>query len=188
MRRSCTGVTLMEVLVSLVVGLGALAALVPLVTGSLTARTRAGAGSEAIAAVAGAVDQIVRDVRIAGYDPRESGLAGLVAPAPASLVIQSDLDGDGTIDGSSEERVTYKPSVATGSLLRIVGTQSMPLLSDLAPGGFRLRYFDTHGVEIDPTTPAAADAIREITVDLQTRSSAASPGVNMGGGARLLNR
>jgi len=186
--RSCTGVTLMEVLVGLVVGLGALAALTALVAGSLTAGARAGAGAEAVAAIAGAVDQIVRDVRVAGYDPRESGLDGLSALAPASLVLQADLDADGTIDGSSEERITYRPSVATGNLLRIVGTQSMPLLSDLTPGGFRLRYFDATGGELDPTTPAAADAIREITVDLQTRSSGTIPGVHMGGGARLLNR
>ena len=188
MTRAPAGMTLMEVLIGLVLGLGALAALTALVSGSLAARARAGAGAEALAAMAGAIDQIVRDVRLAGYDPRERGLAGVVAAAPASLVLQADLDGDGAIDSSSEERVTYRPSAATASLLRIVGTQTMPLLSDLAPGGFRLRYFDASGSELDPTTPAMADAIRAVTVDLQTRPSGTIPGIRMGGGARLLNR
>jgi Tfp pilus assembly protein PilW len=188
MTRAPTGVTLIEVLIGLVLGLGALAALTALVSGSLAARARAGAGAEALAATASAIDQIVRDVRLAGYDPLERGLAGMVAAAPASLVLQADLDGDGTIDGSSEERVTYRSSTATGSLLRIVGTQTMPLLSNLAPGGFRLRYFDASGSELDPATPAATDAIRAVTVDLQTLPNGTIPGVRMGGGARLLNR
>jgi Tfp pilus assembly protein PilW len=182
------GFTLIELLIGLLLGLGTIAALTAALTVSLTARARAAAGAEMLAATASAIDQITRDVRLAGYDPRRSGIDGIVAADSASLVLEADLDGDGVIDPNSEEHVAYQRSMTGASLLRVVGAQSMPLLSDLAPGGPAFRYFDSSGSVIDPATAGAAAAIRTVSVELATLPSIGLPGVRMSGGARVLNR
>ncbi len=121
--RGRRGFTLIELLVGLLLGLGTIAALTAAVTVSLAARARAAAGAEMLAATAAAIDQIARDVRLAGYDPRRSGIQGIVTAESANLVLEADLDGDGAIDLSSEEHVAYRRS-ATGALQRVVGEQS----------------------------------------------------------------
>lgn len=182
------GLTLVELLLGLVLGLGTLAALTALIAASLAARARAATSTEMLAATAAAIDQIVRDVRLAGYDPRGRGVGGIVTAAPASLALEADLDGDGTIDLSSEEHVAYRRSPTSASLLRVVGAQSMPLLSDLVPDGLAFRYLDANGAELDPSAAGAAAAIRAVIVELATRTSGPLPGVRMRGGARVLNR
>jgi hypothetical protein len=91
------------------------------------------------------------------------------------------------VDTLSEERVRYAVSAA-GTLSRIVGAQNLPLLSDVVPGGLRLRYLDGDGVEIVPTRADLPAATRMITFEVVTRAGLAGPGVRMTGGARLLNR
>ena len=182
------GFTLLEVLLGLTLGLGALAALTALLSPTLAARARAAQGSETLAAAAAAIDQITRDVRLAGYDPRARAIGGIVAADATSLVLEADLDGDGTIDASSEEHVAYRRSAATAGLQRVVGTQSMPLLSDLTSTGLTFRYRDASGATVDPTRAGALTAIRTVTVEIATLASRSLPGVRLNGGARVLNR
>jgi hypothetical protein len=188
MTRAPAGTTLVEVLLGIALGVVALAATASLLTAGLAARARAGAGADGLAAAAGAVDQIVRDVRLAGYDPDAAGFGGVADATSTSVVLEADLDGDGAVDASSEERVAYRLSAAGDALQRVVGAQVLPLVSPLAPGGFRLRYFDAAGAELDPADPGAADAVRAVTVTLATRARGGLPGVELSGGARLLNR
>jgi Tfp pilus assembly protein PilW len=182
------GTTIVELLAGVTLGLLVLAATAALLIAGLAAWERAGARAEAVAAAAAALDQIARDVRVAGYDPRAAGVAGIVAAGPARLELAADLDGDGAIDAGSEERVGYRRATSSASLLRVVGAQAMPILSDLTSDGFRLRYFDGDGGELDPGDPDALAAVRLVTIDLATRSGPGAPPVRAGGGARLLNR
>jgi len=180
--------TLVELLVGVVLGLGAITAMGTLLASSIAARARAATGAERFVEVAEAVDQLVRDVRIAGYDPTARSSAGLVRAGIALIEMSADLDANGSIDLDSDEHITYRPSVAGDSLQRVVGRQSMPIVSNLAPGGFRLRYFDATGAEIDPALPGALASIRVVTCTLVTRAVEPLPGVRLSGGARLLNR
>jgi Tfp pilus assembly protein PilW len=182
------GFTLLELLLGLTLGLGALAALTALLSASLAARTRAGQGCETLAATAAAIEEIARDVRLAGYDPQARGIGGIVAADAASLVLETDLDGDGAINASSEEHVAYRGSAGTASLLRVVGAQSMPLLSDVSPTGLTFRYRDASGATVDPTLPGALAAIRAVTIEIATLPNRTLPGVRLSGGARVLNR
>ena len=100
------------------------------------------------------VDQLVRDVRIAGYDPTGAGIAALTLAGADRLELQADLDGNGAIDASSEERIGYRVAPSSRSLQRIVGSQSLPILSDVAADGLRLSYFDAAGAALDPTAAA----------------------------------
>ncbi len=187
MTQRSSGLTLVELLVGVVLGLAVITAVAALLSSGTAARARAAAGGEVFAEVAEAVDQLVRDVRLAGYDPAGQSNAGIVHAEAAAIELTADLDADGSVDLDSEEHITYRPSTAGGSLQRIVGRQSMPIVSNLAPGGFRLRYFDVAGVEIDPTLPAALAAVRYVTCTLNTQAVRPLPGVRLSGGARMLN-
>lgn len=182
------GLSLVEVLIGLALGATALAALGGLLAASAAARTRAGARAEGLAAAAAAVDQITRDVRVAGHDPRRRGVHGILEATSTSLALEADLDGDGGVDPHSEEHVGYRLSAAGESLSRVVGAQAMPIVSELAPNGFLLRYFDATGAELDPARPQSADAVRLVTVDLAVRPAGTRETLHVLGGARLLNR
>ena len=192
MRRSAgrngDGMTLVELLIGMTLGLVGAAAMTALLRGGTAAWERAGASAEVAIEVAEAVDQLTRDLRNAGYDPAAAGIAGLTVTATDQLEMTADLDGNAAIDPASEERVGYRWSAASGSLQRVVGRQSLPILSDVAPGGFRLTYVDRDGARLDPADPATSAATRLVTVDLATASRDGRAGVRMSGGARLVNR
>jgi len=186
--RRDVGFTLVELTVATAIGLATLAAVTSLLVAIVAARARATEVAESVTALAATIDQIVRDVRLAGYDPMGAGFAGIPALAAGSVVLRADLDGSGTVDTASEEQIGYRVSANGDTLQRVVGQQSLPLLSDLAPGGFHLRYVDAGGVDLDPSAPGAADSVHLVAVELALRATAAHGVLRIQGGARLLNR
>jgi type IV pilus assembly protein PilW len=52
-----------------------------------------------------AMDIMIRETRMAGYDPSGTANAGIVVATATSLTITEDMDGDGSITG--DESVTY---------------------------------------------------------------------------------
>ena len=52
-----------------------------------------------------AMDIMIREARMAGYDPTGTANAGIVVANPTSLTITEDMDGDGSITG--DESITY---------------------------------------------------------------------------------
>jgi type IV pilus assembly protein PilW len=120
------------------------------------------------------LDVMSRDLRQAGFDPSGVALEALAAANATALTLQRDDDGDGTIDGDSEEVVAYVFRPAQGTLSRVVGRQSMPLADGLAADGFRLAYFDSAGTEI--TSPSGLDAaaraaVRRVRITLLLRDA-----------------
>ena len=187
-RRHDAGMTLVELTVASALALAAVAALTALFLVVIRARGRAGEAAETVVSLAGTIDQIARDVRLAGYDPSARGLAGIVTPTAQSVVLRADLDGSGDIDTSSEEQITYRLNAAGDTLQRLVGQQNLPMLSDVAAAGFRLHYFDAQAAELDPTVAGAGDRVHLVTVELALRATQAHGALRMTGGARLLNR
>jgi Tfp pilus assembly protein PilW len=186
--RHDAGMTLVELTIASALALTTVAALTALFLVILRARARAGEAAETMVALAGTVDQIARDVRLAGYDPLARGLAGIVTPSAQSVVLRADLDGSGDVDTASEEQITYRLNAAGDTLQRLVGQQNLPMLSDVASGGFRLHYFDAQAAELDPSAAGAADRVHLITVELVLRATSAHGALRMTGAARLLNR
>jgi type IV pilus assembly protein PilW len=182
------GVTLVELMVGLVLGLLVVAGLTALLSATLAAREPAGKGAERLAAVTAALDQLARDIRLAGYDPQARGIGGVTNPSVAGVSLDADLDGDGTIDTTSDEHVTYRVAASSGTLQRVVGAQSLPLLSDVGTGSFTLHYLDGAGTELDPLAPATRAAVHLIWVELRVAAVGALPEIRLAGGARLLNR
>lgn len=182
------GFTLLELLIGLALALVTLAAATGLCAAGIRAWQRVSARADALAAVTDALDSISRDVRLAGYDPQGRGLAGLTAADASGMTLMADLDGDGAIDERSDEQVAYRWSRASAALLRVVGRQAMVMLPDVPDGGFRLRYFDADGVELDPQHPDAADEARRVAIEIETRAARSIGTTRIVGGARVLNR
>jgi Tfp pilus assembly protein PilW len=180
--------TLVELLIGMGLALAGAAALTAVLRAGTAAWARAGARAEVAAEVAAAVDQVTRDLRIAGYDPAAAGFVPLSVTAADRVEIAADLDGDGAIDPDSEERIGYRVATSSTSLQRVVGRQTLPILSDVGASGFRLAYFDRDGVRLDPASAATATATRVVTVDLATAASLGQPAVSVSGGVRLVNR
>lgn len=188
MSRDVRGMTLLETLVGSLVAVTVLAAMSALLSAAVQTWRRAGASAEARDALAEALDQLDRDVRLAGYDPAASGFAGIVTATAQTLELQADLDGNGIADTDSEEHVTYRCTGDGQTLERVVGRQVMPLVSGLVPGTFNLRYFDDRGHELVPTDANARAAIRSVTVRATTRAGPAPTTLELTSGARPLNR
>ena len=165
----------------------AAAALTVILRAGLAAGIRAGGDAEAAIEASAALDQLVRDLRIAGYDPAGAGIAPFALTAADRVEIQADLDGSGTIDASSEERVAYRVATSSRSLQRVVGTQSLPILSDVSSGGLGLVYRDATGTALDPTATTTRTAARLVEIDLTT-APPGRPVVRLHGGASLVNR
>jgi Tfp pilus assembly protein PilW len=189
-RRSnaAAGLTLVEMLVGIAIAMLACAALATLARSTLTAWRNAGAHAEAVGEALAALDHLTRDLRGGGYDPLAHGGVGLTAIAADEVTITADLDGDGSVDETSAEHVTYRRAESSDDLLRVVGRQAMPILGGLAPGGLRLQYHDAEGHALDPAGAGSAAAARTVAIELATRATVSRPAVQVVGGARLLNR
>jgi hypothetical protein len=98
-----------------------------------------------------ALEALAFDVRRAGWDPAAAGVEALSDARPARLTVQADLDGDGIVDASSEETVTYVCNLAGQKLSRVVGRQSLPLADTVTACAFR--YLDATGAVLP--APAA---------------------------------
>jgi prepilin-type N-terminal cleavage/methylation domain-containing protein len=115
-----------------------------------------------------ALETFTFDVRRAGFDPRAIGVAPLAAASASRLTMQADLDGDGAIDGASEEVTTIACDLPNGKVSRIVGSQSLPLANGVV--ACALAYADDGGAAI--AVPAAGlDAtargrVRRASLDL----------------------
>lgn len=187
MTASTRGMTLVELLIGMLLGIVAAAALTVVLRAGLAAGTRAGGDAETAIEASAALDQLVRDLRVAGYDPAGAGIAPFTVTAADRVEIQADLDGNGTIDASSEERVVYRVAASSRSLQRIVGTQSLPILSDVPSGGLGLVYRDATGTALDQADATTRAATHLVEVDLVT-APPGRPVAHLHGGARLVNR
>jgi type IV pilus assembly protein PilW len=59
-----------------------------------------------------AMDIMIREARMAGYDPTGSANAGIVVATATSLTITEDMDGDGSLTG--DESITYSLADSDG--------------------------------------------------------------------------
>lgn len=185
------GLTLVELLIGLAMTSIMLGALASLVTVTLTTWRRSIAVTEMTDDALATLDQITRDIRVAGYDPRQRNITGLVAATPDRIALAADLDGNGKIDRRSKELITYRRT-RSGSLLRVVGRQAMPLLSGLDADGLQFEYLDKQARPIDPRKHGALNDIRLVTVTLAARvgrnDGPDRASTRVAGGARLLSR
>jgi hypothetical protein len=93
-----------------------------------------------------AVEAFAFDARRAGFDPAAVGVERMIQAQGDRVTFTADLDGDGLVDATSEEKVAYLCNLSLHRLSRIVGSQSLPLADDVI--ACTLRYLDASGATI----------------------------------------
>ena len=174
--RGTRGMTLLDLLCGTVIGLVISGAALAAVGAGLVAARTIGARGEADDLAQGAVEAFAFDVRRLGYDPRATGGPTLAQALPDRFTLQSDLDGDGTVDASSEETIGWVCNHPLRRLSRIAGSQSLPLADNAV--ACTIAYLDASGTAIAvPAAGLSAGArtqVRAIALDLSLEPRAAT--------------
>lgn len=187
------GSTLVELLVACVLAVLVCLAAISLlgfhasIARSLQAELAAGS------ACAWALEVALRDVQLAGNDPRAAGVGAVRAGGVDSLELEADLDGDGGVDPSSSERRSLAWGASSGGrLLRRLGAQSVGIASPVAAGGFALRWRAADGSEIATgrtLSTAELARVRRVDVEIAVRTGiAAWPEVRLRSSAAIRSR
>jgi type IV pilus assembly protein PilW len=99
------GFTLAELLIGLFVS----AVVMTTILSAYYSQNKSYAVQEQVAAMVqnlrAAMDIMIREIRMAGYDPTGAANAGIVTASTTSITITQDLDGDGSVAG--DENITY---------------------------------------------------------------------------------
>ena len=172
-----SGLSVVEVLVSTAIGLVALATAGTFERFQLFALRNQVNQLDIQTGTRSVVDLFAREVRQAGLDPTcAMTFSGVAGAGPRWLHIQSDLNGDGLIDGTNED-VTY--TYATGAVQRTANGATDTLVSgqDLSDSTFR--YFDGAGNEIVPSagalSPSQRASVQRIRIELVVNGTAVDP-------------
>jgi type IV pilus assembly protein PilW len=177
--RNVTGFTLTELIVAMGISMVALAA----VTTTFMAQAKFYNAQEQINEmqqnVRGALDVIMRELKMAGYKPNGGTFDGVPYSA-SQLAIQADLDSSGTISNSStaDEQITYAYDSANKQITRKKGTGTAEALADNITA-FAFSYYDGNGAAT--TTPAN---IRQVKVDITARTAKPDPNYTSNNGYR----
>ncbi|MGE5220650.1 MAG: PilW family protein [Chloroflexota bacterium] len=186
--RKAKGFTLVELLVSMAIGLVVLAG----ITQTFTAQTRQNSAEEQIGQlqqnVRGALDLMVREIQMAKYNPAgtafPSGTYGVPYSA-SQLQIQSDMDGNGTLDSStsgSVENIIYAYDSANLRITRQLGSGgSAQILADNV-SAFTFAYYDANGNAV--TSSANNGNIRKVTITITAKTAKPDPSYPTNGGYR----
>ena len=111
--------------------------------------------------VRAAMDMMVREIRMAGYDPTESGFVGIGTNTTTLLQILADIDGNGTSTGTNED-ITYRYYNANDAtnprqIKRNTGGGFQPLAENI--DGCNFLYYDGNGI-----ATTTASSIRQIRI------------------------
>lgn len=178
------GFTLIELLVALGLGMIVLAS----VTTTFTAQAKFYNAQEQINEMEqnarGTLDLIGRELKMAGY----KGNAGTVTWIGAAgvnldnsnLIIEADLNGDGTIAGSagSLERITYFYDSTNKQIKRRLGSATSEVLADNITA-FNFSYLTSTG-----GTPLAASQIRQVQLNITAQTAKPDPNYTSNNGYR----
>jgi type IV pilus assembly protein PilW len=196
-RRPEHGTTLAELLVGLVISSVVLGAIYSFYHAQIYALAAQNTALDLYETARGALEVIVRDVRMATYDPSGAALPvsagptcpgvrqGITEATPARLHLLADLDGDGTTAGAGED-VLYALDTELGQILRTDAGVTVPLAENAAANGLALRYFDASDppVELLPGgVPAALTAGQRdcvAKVEVVVRVTAPNPDPRVG--------
>lgn len=177
--RDPNGFTLVELMVSMGIGMVILAA----VTTTFMSQTRIYNAQEQINEMQqnarGALDILSRELKMAGYKPNGGGFNG-VTYSTTQLRVQADLNSDGAISTSStaNEQITYAFDNANEQITRAVGSGSAQILAEHI-SAFTFNYLDSAGA----ATTVSAN-IRQVTISITAKTAKPDPNFTSNGGYR----
>ena len=159
--RNVTGFTLTELMVAMGIGMVVLAA----VTTTFMAQAKFYNAQEQINEMQqnarGALDVIMRELKMAGYKPNGGTFDG-VTYSVSQLMIQADLDGNGGIStsGSANEQISYAYNSTNRQITRKIGTGTVEVLADNITA-FTFSYLNSSGA-----TTTTSSSIRQVAVSI----------------------
>lgn len=177
--RNLEGFTLVELMVSMGIGMVILAA----VTTTFMSQTRIYNAQEQINEMQqnarGALDILSRELKMAGYKPNGGGFNG-VTYSTTQLRVQADLNSDGAISTSStaNEQITYVFDSANEQITRAVGSGSAQILAEHI-SAFTFNYLDSAGA----ATTVSAN-IRQVSITITAKTAKPDPNFTSNGGYR----
>jgi hypothetical protein len=167
-RRTARGIGVVDLLVGTALALAVLSVLTAAVGTGVRVLVAGSARGEAEDTAQLAVEAFTFDARRAGWDPRGAGIAALIEATPSRVTFTADLDGNGSVDATSEDTTAHACTTGIGRLSRIIGRQSLPLADGVSRCAFR--YLDAAGaaIPVPPAglAPAALAGVRAVALDL----------------------
>jgi type IV pilus assembly protein PilW len=114
-----------------------------------------------------AMDIMIRETRMAGYDPTGTANAGIVVANSTSLTVTEDMDGDGSITG--DESITYALADSDGD-----GDNDLERNSNLIAEN--IDALDLVYLDEDDSLTGVLDEIRSIQITIVAKTGKADPG------------
>lgn len=181
-----SGFTLMELLVSMSIGMVVLAALAK----TFTVQSRQNTAEEQVAQMQGnaraALDLMVREIQMAKYNPAGTAFSSAygVTYSASQLEVKADMNGDGTISTSSGsvEDIIYARDAANNYITRKLGsTGTAEIVADNITA-FTFAYYDANGSAV--TSSANSGNIRKVTINITARTAKPDPSYTSNSGYR----
>jgi Tfp pilus assembly protein PilW len=172
-REKNAGFTLMELLVSMGIGMAILAAVASTFmtqTKYLNAQEQVNEMQQNARAV---VDIMLREIKMAGYKPNGGSVTAVAKFTSSELRVQADLDASGSINGSSNEDITYKYESVNKRILR----NSVVLAENIDSFTFEYK-------KADGTTATSASDIRQIRITMTAKTAKPDPNYSANSGYR----
>lgn len=184
------GFTLIELMVSIAIGLVVLAS----VATTFTSQTRAYSAQEQINQMEqnlrGALDIMSREIKMAGYKPNGGSVTGVISYSSTGLTIQADIDGNGSVlasgSGSSAayEQIVYAYDSANKKITRQVGDGTVTTLAENI-SAFSFTYYQSQSSGGAAAT--SASNIRQIKISMTGITAKPDPGYTSNGGYRTVD-
>jgi len=180
-----SGFTLMELLVSMSIGMVVLAALAK----TFTVQSRQNTAEEQVAQMQGnaraALDLMVREIQMAKYNPAGTAFSSAygVTYSASQLEVKADMDGNGTISTSSGsvEDIIYARDAANNYITRKLGSGTAEIVADNITA-FTFAYYDANGSAV--TSSANSGNIRKVTINITARTAKPDPSYTSNSGYR----
>jgi type IV pilus assembly protein PilW len=181
-----SGFTLMELLVSMSIGMVVLAALAK----TFTVQSRQNAAEEQVAQMQGnaraALDLMVREIQMAKYNPAGTAFSSAygVTYSASELEVKADMNGDGTISTSSGsvEDIIYARDAVNNYITRKLGsTGTAEIVADNITA-FTFAYYDANGSAV--TSSGNSGNIRKVTINITARTAKPDPSYTSNSGYR----
>ena len=180
-----SGFTLMELLVSMSIGMVVLAALAK----TFTVQSRQNTAEEQVAQMQGnaraALDLMVREIQMAKYNPAGTAFSSAygVTYSASQLEVKADMDGNGTISTSSGsvEDIIYARDAVNNYITRQLGSGTAEIVADNITA-FTFAYYDANGSAV--TSSGNSGNIRKVTINITARTAKPDPSYTSNSGYR----
>jgi type IV pilus assembly protein PilW len=177
--RNIEGFTLVELLVSMGLGMVILAAVTTTFMSQTKIYNAQEQANEMQQNARGVLDIITRELKMAGYKPNAGTFNG-VTYSTTQLMVQADLDSSGAIstDSTANEQITYAYDSANQRITRAVGTGGAQILADNITA-FTFSYLDGTG-----TATTVSANIRQVSINITAKTAKPDPNYTSNGGYR----